>query len=192
MKFKDLIEQFKDIGKLSDEELKKGHRLDKVAKDNFKEVDGSVFYNAIRKIRINDMARGDEAKGLDTLTIYDKSDYKKMKCYFGKNNSSGYCLKDKSELVSVFSSKGSSGSAIVQDAIRNGAKHLDCYAIYKNGKLSGDLYALYSRNGFKVDTSLNTGELGKPYSIQKGISRYVNDDEEVELDNPQVVIFMKI
>ena len=190
MTFREIFEAFKDMGKLSDEELQKGQRLEK-GKDNFSSTTGTIFHKAVTKIKSNDIGRGDKAKGLDTLTVYKRNEYNKMRCYLGDNNSSGYCIKGK-DLVSVFSSQNSSGSAIVQNAIKNGARKLDCFATLENGKLSGDLYSLYSRNGFKVDKSLTTGELGVAYTIQNGISRFVNSKEEVEIDNPQVVIFMKI
>ena len=189
--FKEYIEEtFKDMGKLSDEELKKGKRLDKTAKDNFKKVDARVFYEAISKIKANDIAKKDKAKGLETLTVYSPKEYKDMDCYLGKNNSSGYALHHE-ELVSVFSTQGSSGSAIVQDAIRNGAKRLDCFATRINGKISGQLYSLYSRNGFKIDTSMNSGKPGEAYTIIKGVSDYVDDNEKVHPDDERVVIFMK-
>ncbi len=191
MRFKEIFEAFKDMGNLSDLELRKGKALDKTKEENFSQVSGRVFYKVISKIRSNDIARGDEAKGLETLTVYSVSDYNQMNCFLGRNNSSGYCVKQ-SELVSVFSSQKSSGSAIVQDAIKNGAKNLDCFALMSNGKISGNLYSLYLRNGFKIDKSLNTGKLGVPYTIQNGISRFVNSDEEVEINNPAVVVFMKL
>ena len=189
--FRDYLEEtFKDMGKLSPDELKKGQRLDKTNKDNFTEVPGRVFYEAISKIKENDIAKKDKAKGLDTLTVYSPNEYKKMKCYLGKNNSSGYALHG-DELVSVFSTQGSSGSAIVQDAIRNGAKRLDCFATRTNGKISGQLYSLYSRNGFKINTSMNSGKPGEPYAIVRGISDYVDENEKVHPDDERVVIFMK-
>ena len=181
----DLDETFKEIGKLDPEQLKKGQRLE--GGKNFKEVDS--FYQIISRIKKNDLA-SDTPKGLDSLTVYSKADYRKMRCFIGHNNSSGYCIKG-TELVSVFSSQGSSGSAIVRSAIRNGARHLDCYATYENGKLSGDLYSLYRRNGFKLDKKTD-GVLGEPYTVQDGISRFVNSKGEVELDNPNVVIYMKV
>ena len=95
-------------------------------------------------------------------------------------------------MVSVFSSQGSSGDAIVQHAIKNGASHLDCYAIRdKQGNISGPLYKLYSRNGFKLDTSMNEGTKGQPYAIVNGVSDYVDENEKVQPDNENVVIFMK-
>ena len=187
------LEAFKDLGKLSPDELKKGQKLDPEDKWNFKQVSGRVFHQAITKIRQNDIARGDKSKGLNTLTIYSVSDYKKMDCYLGKNNSSGYCIAHGDELVSVFSSQGSSGHALMKSAISNGAKRLDCFAIRnpKTGNISGDLYKLYKKYGFKIDKSMNEGEPGEPYSIVNGISSYVDDNGNVHPDDPRVVIFMK-
>ena len=193
IKIRDIIQElFKDMGRLTDKELQKGKSIGKLSTDRFNEVSGRVFYKIISKIKTNDLAKGDDAKGLDTLSVYSVNEYNKMSCYIGDNNSSGYALSDKNtELVSVFSSQQSSGSAIVQDAIRNGAKHLDCFATRERGKITGQLYSLYSRNGFKIDTSMNSGKVGEPYTIVKGVSDFVNDDGEVEPNNPNVVVFMK-
>lgn len=185
-------EAFKDIGKVSPEELSKGYKLISTDSDNFNEVPARLFYNSITQIKHNDLSRGENGKGLDTLTVYNVSEYNKMRCFIGKNNSSGYALHH-DELVSVFSSQHSSGEAIVKDAIMNGAKHLDCFATReKDGAISGGLFSLYSKCGFKIDKSLTTGVEGEPYSIQNGVSSYVNDDGVVEPNNPSVVIFMKI
>ena len=189
-----ILEAFKDIGKLSPEQLMKGQKLKAFEAGNFKEVTGRVFYQAISQIRKNDIERlnkGLPSKGLKTLSVYGAGDYKKMKCYLGKNNSSGYCIAHGNELVSVFSSQKSSADAIMVDAIKNGAKRLDCFAFRHNGKISGPLYKLYTKYGFKVDKSKTEGKLNEPYSIIKGVSSFVNDEGEVEPDNPQVVIFMK-
>lgn len=186
-----LSEDFKDIGKLSPEELKRGQKLSP-GEDNFKQVDARLFYKAVTRIRDNDIARGDAARGLDTLTIYKPNEYADMACYLGNNNSSGYALHG-DELVSVFSTQGSSGNAIVADAIKNGARRLDCFATRnKDGSIEGALYTLYSRHGFKIDKSMNSGEPGEPYSIQNGVSSFVDDDGNVHHDDPRVVIFMKL
>jgi hypothetical protein len=188
-----LLEAFKDIGKLSPDELKKGQYLNPNHDGNFVKVDGRVFFNAIRQIKHNDIERsntGLPSKGLATLSFYNAGEYAKMKCYLGKNNSSGYCI-DNGTLVSVFSSQKSSGDAIMVDAIKNGAKKLDCYVTHRNGKFEGPLYKLYTRHGFKVDTSFNTGKPGKPYTVTNGMSLYVNAQGKVEPDNPKVVVFMK-
>jgi len=189
-----ILETFKEMGKLSKDQLQKGQYLNPDIDDNFKMVTGRLFYNAISKIKQNDISklnRGLPSKGLKTLSVYNAGEYNKMKCYLGKNNSSGYCIANGGELVSVFSSQKSSGDAIMKDAIKNGAKHLDCFAFRRNGKISGPLYKLYSIYGFVIDKSLNTGKESEPYSIINGISSFVNDKDEVETENPQVVIFMK-
>lgn len=93
-----------------------------------------------------------------------------MKCYIGINNSSGYALHH-DELVSVFSSQKSSGSAIVQDAIKMGLNDLIVLQLENQMvKYQGYLYTLYSRNGFKIDTNMNVGKDGEPYSIKNGVS----------------------
>jgi len=179
---------------LSATQLKKGQFLDPMVEGNFVKVDGRVFYKAIKQIRYNDMERSNAGlpfKGLGTLSTYNAGEYSKMKCYLGKNNSSGYCIKGGGDLVSVFSSQKSSADAIMVDAVKNGAKTLDCYAIHNNGKISGPLYNLYSKYGFKIDKSMNDGKPGEPYTITKGISLFVNDKGVVEPDNPSVVVFMK-
>ena len=186
-----LLEKFNDLGKLSDDELKKGQNL-KGDADDFTLVTSRVFHQAISKIRQNDIAKGyGKSKGLDSLSIYSPSEYSKMKCYLGKNNSSGYAIKGK-DLVSVFSTEGKSASSIMKNALANGAKTLDCFAKRdKNGKISGNLYGLYSHFGWKIDTSMNSGKKGEAYTIINGVSDYVNDNGKVEPDNENVVIFMK-
>jgi hypothetical protein len=188
-----VTEDFKDIGKLSPEKLTRGQYLNPNDKDNFVRVSGRVFYMAIKKIKENDIARkntGLPSKGLETLSFYNAGEYDSMKCFLGRNNSSGYAIED-GTLKSVFSSQKSSGDAIMVDAIKNGAKKLDCYVFRYNGVLTGPLYKLYTKHGFRVDTSFNTGKPGRPYTVVNGVSDYVNAKGQVEPENPKVVIFMK-
>jgi len=184
-----LLEDYSDLGKLPAEKLKRGFRLMPEDPDNFVLVDGRVFHKAVSRIRVNDIARGDRAKGLDTLTIYPPNDYKKMECYLGKNNSSGYCIAHGDELVSVFSTQGSSAKALLKDAIKHNAKRLDCFALRIDGKIKGMLYDIYSSVGFKIDKHKNEGTPGEPYAIIGGISDYVEHDK-VHPEDERVVIFM--
>lgn len=189
-----ILDAFKDIGKLSPEQLMKGQKLKPSDVDNFREVVGRVFHQAITQIRKNDIERlnkGLPFKGLKSLSVYGVKEYKQMKCFLGKNNSSGYCLAHNDELVSVFSSQKSSAKAIMKDAVERGAKRLDCYALREEGKISGPLYKLYTKYGFKIDKSMNIGKVGEPYAVINGISDFVTDNGIVQPDNPQVVIFMK-
>jgi hypothetical protein len=188
-------EAFSDLGRLSPEQLRKGYRLNPSDQDNFKQVEGRVFHNVLNAIMKNDFTRGEKSKKLkENLTLYSVKDYLQMKCFLGKNNSSGFCIKDGDELVSVFSSLDSSGNAAVKKAIEEGAKRLDCFATQdENGNILNDgLYKLYSRHGFKIDTALNIGQPNEPYSIQNGISYFVDDDGNVDPTNSTVVIFMKL
>ena len=193
------VEKYSDLGKLSPEQLRKGQRLDPRDVDNFKQVTGRVFHQALNNITKNDEFR----RTLDpihfkniknNLTVYPLTDYLKMKCFLGKNNSSGFCIKDGDELVSVFSSQESSGNAVVQEAIKQGVTRLDCFAKQdQHGNIKNEgLYKLYSRNGFIIDDNLNSGEPGQPYSIQNGISYFVDDNGNVDPQNENVVIFMKL
>ena len=185
-----LAEAFKDLGKLTSDQLKKGQKIAPGAADNFQQVTGRVFYTVLTEMIKRDVLRGKLAKGLKDLSTYKIAEYDKMKCFIGINNSSGFALK-KGDLVSVFSTQGSSGNAIVAEAVKQGAKTLDCFAtISTDGTMTGALYSLYTKHGFKIDTSLTTGDGSKPYDIVKGVSYYtdgVTDDKE----NPNVVIFMK-
>ena len=188
-----ILDAFKDMGKLSPLELMKGQYLNP-DDDNFKQVTGRVFYQSINQIRQNDIDkidRGLKPKGLKTLSIYKVNDYNNMKCYLGQNNSSGYCIAHNDEIVSVFSSQKSSIAAIMKDSIKNGARRLDCYAIRNGNKISGKLFKIYSKYGFKIDKTMNSGKQGEIYAIINGVSDFVNDKGEVEPDNPEVVIFMK-
>jgi len=169
-----------------------GHRLSQFNHGNFQKVSGRLFAQAVSRITQNDLARGDAAKGLDTLHVYSVTEYNSMKCFIGKNNSSGYAIAHGNELVSVFSSQGSTGSAIMKDAIQNGVTRLDCFAIRnKDGSIEGGSHTLYSRHGFSIDVGMNSGEPGQAYAIQNGVSDYVDDSGNVHPDDPRVVIFMK-
>ena len=69
-----------------------------------------------------------------------------MSKFLTPSHGAGFALKHGDELVSVFNTgkdgKGL-GNTLVNQAVENGAKRLDCYDI------NGGLPRLYSRNGFK-------------------------------------------
>lgn len=78
------------------------------------------------------------------LTSYTANEYKAagVKLKLHESGNGGYGLKG-DELISVFSLPGAHlGNRIVQDAVANGAKRLDC--------LGKRLVLLYRQNGFKV------------------------------------------
>jgi len=191
--FASLDEAYSDLGKLSPEQLRKGQRLSPSV-DNFKQVDARIFHSAIRHITANDIAKANKglpSKGLHTLSVYTVKQYQDMRCFLGINNSSGFAIHG-DELVSVFSTGGASGNALMMAAIANGARRLDCFAIRDaQGTISGPLFRLYSSHGFHIDTDMNAGIPGEPYAIQQGVSDYVDDAGQVHPDDPRVIIFMR-
>jgi hypothetical protein len=189
----DLDEAFNDLGKNDPADLVKGQPLDPKKDDNFHKVDARTFYRVVSRLRANDFARLNAnlpSKGLHTLEAYPPQEYASMHCYIGKNNSSGFAIKD-GNLVSVFSTQRSSGDAIVAAAVQFGAKTLDCFATRAGGSITGPLFRLYMRHGFHIDQQMNSGTPGEPYAIVNGVSSFVNDQEQVEPENPSVVVFMR-
>lgn len=195
-------EKYSDMGKLSPEQLKISRRLGSGDAEKFQPVDGRVFFKVINAYMNADTQRENSVHNehqwfkniKNNITIYPLVEYQKMKCFIGPNNTSGYCIKDGDELVSVFSAIESSGNALVQSAIKNGARRLDCFA-EQDGHgniLDTKLYKLYSRSGFKIDRSLNDGNVGEPYSIQNGVSYFVDESGNVDPTNKNVVVFMKL
>lgn len=189
----EIDEAFIDLGRNDPATLIKGQPLDPQEEENFHRVDARTFHRVISHLLKNDFARLNAnlpSKGLHTLDVYPVGDYAKANCFIGKNNSSGFAIKD-GNLISVFSTQRSSGDAIVASAVKNGAKRLDCFAIRQNGKITGPLYRLYARHGFVVDSDMNQGNPGEAYATVAGVSDFVNDAGEVEPQNPAVVVFMK-
>ena len=193
-------EAFSDIGKLSPEQLKISRKLTPEDSEKFKKVDWRSFYKIINAYMESDTKRADPEhrehewfKDIkNNITIYDPEEYAEMKCFIGPNNTSGYCIKKGDELVSVFSGIESSGDAAVKSAIKNGARHLDCFA-----EQDGDgniipkkLFKLYSRNGFVIDKDKNDDKM--PYPVFNGISYYVDEDGNIDRNAKTVVVYMKL
>ena len=190
MKILNILEKYSDLGKLSPEQLTKGQPLHAADSNNFKQVSGRMFNQIVTRLGKFDGLR-ESPKGLHTLSVYSVEEYNKMQCFIGNNNTSGYAIKDGDELISVFSTAGRSGKAIMADAVKRGVSRLDCFARRDaNGNIVGPLVDLYSLYGFKIDTSMNQGNPDEPYAIVNGVSSFVNDSGQVEPDNPNVVVFM--
>ena len=66
----------------------------------------------------------------------------------------GYAVSENGELTSVFSCIKGKGDIIMQDAIKNGAKHLDCF--------DGYLPSFYQRHGFKETRREQNWTAGQP------------------------------
>lgn len=79
-----------------------------------------------------------------SLHLHTISEYRCMKCFFDDPDEqadwAGFAIHEEGELVNLFSIRSGNGDRLVQEAIRLGATHLDCY--------EGPLSDLYRRNGF--------------------------------------------
>ena len=73
--------------------------------------------------------------------VYLLRDYKKMKCYLSHDRKSGYCIKDDSEIVCLFSLIKGRGKQLLNCAINCGGAKLDCF--------DGYLTDFYKSSGFK-------------------------------------------
>jgi hypothetical protein len=68
------------------------------------------------------------------------ADWNGARFFLSPSNRSGYCVKRDGELVLVHSLDKGKGNALVVDAVKNGARFLDCF--------DGYLPTLYGRHGF--------------------------------------------
>lgn len=79
-------------------------------------------------------------------SVYSPEELSQMQLYMVNGANAGYALKNGDELVNVFNNGGMAtfgrGQEIVADAVRRGARRLDCF--------DGDLVRFYEQNGFRV------------------------------------------
>lgn len=141
---------------------------------DFSKAASEEFVSAIEQAKSS--SSGAKGSGLKELSVYPVKAYDRGSVYLSSDKKSGYAILNGDELVSVFSTEKGRGNDLMKDAIRNGAKRLDFFADLKNGKPTGALHGLYSKHGFKIDTSLNDdGE----YPIINGISPVEGEDRAV-------------
>lgn len=74
--------------------------------------------------------------------------------YLAGDALSGYVVRPDGELVYVWSRARGRGDALIADAVRNGATHLDCF--------DGYLPTLYARHGFVVTNRESNWTPGGP------------------------------
>lgn len=121
------------------------------------------FLSALRRAE-KDPVKGELIK--ENLTRYTPKKLEAMgvETYLTLDGNAGFGITKDGELINVFSIKRSAGNMLVQTAIQNGAKHLNCY----NGMLS----EFYGRNGFVEYDRQPNSEKGKPdiiYMKLKGV-----------------------
>lgn len=81
------------------------------------------------------------------MDVHTVKEYEGMQLFMTDDGLSGFA-RDADELVSVFSSVKRRSPAIVQQAVAQGAKRLNCYAIPSESHPEGYLPYLYSKGGF--------------------------------------------
>ena len=134
---------------------------------------GQAFYDALASAKQN-------GQNMDGVDLYSAAEYDGMRCYLSADELSGYAIKSDRTLISVFSTVRGRGDELVSSAVKNGATKLDCFvSMSEDGEFSGPLWTLYTRYGFKIDTSINDdGE----YPIVNGVSKVEGE--------PAAVVYM--
>ena len=92
-------------------------------------------------------------------------DMRGTRCYLAYVNGQaacGYAIKDTGELCYVHALIRGCGDALVQDAIANGAKRLDCF--------DGYLVSLYARHGFVETARVPNYTKGDPDVVYMEVS----------------------
>lgn len=103
------------------------------------------------------------------VDVHPVEDYEDCDLYVTENGRTGFALRG-DELISVFSTKGEhGGDAAVAQAVRQGARRLDCFDIH------GRLPAFYARHGFR------------PIARVTWDDEYAPDGWPAELGRPDVV-----
>lgn len=121
-----------------------------------------LFHNAL----VNAKHNGRNMEGVD---VYPISKYDDMLCYLSDDGRSGYAIKSDSTLVSVFSTVRGRGDDLISHAVYNGASKLDCFvSVSSDGGFYGPLWKLYTRHGFRLDTSIN---IDGQYPVTNGVSK---------------------
>jgi len=112
------------------------------------------------------------------VTSYTEKEYKEMgaKVFLSADGKSGYALTKEKDLILVFSHPGAKqGKLAIMDAIKNGAKTLDCFDAKQF-----NLPTLYGKFGFKE------------YKRLKWNTKYTPDGWDYKkYDNPDVVMMRK-
>lgn len=131
---------------------------------------------AFRRIVV--MTRKSHLRFAENLTLHTTDEYSLYRCYTVSNASAGYAIKGDGELINVFNNTGIKGfgDILVQSAIANGAKYLDC--------LDGKLTEFYASHGFVEYRREKNWTEGQPDVVwmryvapQKFLTLYINGSE---------------
>lgn len=144
--------------------MPEGKKRCRVIKLDHTAANAQTFHDAIDRLKQSNPY----SKAVD---VHEVDEYRDWDLYLSENGRAGFAIKDGDELVSVFSYRGEgAGDSMVQSAVDNGARRLDCYDIHEG------LPSLYGRHGFK------------PIARVKFDRRYADKDWNYQLfDEPDVV-----
>lgn len=128
-----------------------------------------TFRNAIAQLKVSNPYA-------QAVYVHDADDYVKDDLYLTEDGQAGFAIAEGDELVSVFSYKGKgAGHSIVQSAVDQGARRLDCYDI------DHGLPNLYEAHGFKqiarvkfkdeaADDDWNYNFMGRPDVVAMAVT----------------------
>nr|DAN37755.1 MAG TPA: hypothetical protein [Caudoviricetes sp.] len=128
---------------------------------------------------ISNFRAANEINGKKAAQVYEYSpeEYKQMKLYTAENGKSGFALKSDGDIVSVFSVEKGSLAGMMNLAIQNGGKKLDCFDTF--------LPKIYKKFGFEEVNRVKWNEEYKPKDWDKDFFKQYNNGE------PDVV-YMKL
>lgn len=106
---------------------------------DFHQVRPGQFAEATESLRLESPLHAENVDPCGDIAAYDG-----IRCFMSPL--SGYAITADGELKFVWSVGRGQGDSIVADAVRRGAKHLNCF--------DGHLSALYARHGFAVTERL--------------------------------------
>jgi len=159
--------------------------------DYFKGIlkDGGFAVNSYKELKKNDDGSVKEflehfkssnkanSKASAQVYQYPDEDYKKMRLFVAENGKSGFALKEDGDIVSVFSQERKATGGMLELAIAQGGKKLDCFDTF--------LPKIYAKHGLKEYKRDKWAEEYKPDNWDKEYFKEFNNGE------PDVV-YMKV
>ena len=165
------------VGRANPARIPKGKANPLIFRLDHSERSAQLFYN-----RIADLKRNAEVSA--TVDVHEPEEYLDCDLYLTEDGRAGFAIKNGNELVSVFSYTGErAGDALVEKAVENGARRLDCFDI------KGFLPRLYGRHGFQpvarvrwndeyAPDDWDYGRLGRPDVVAMAVTDHAPERVE--------------
>ena len=120
---------------------------------------------------ISKFRAANEFNGKKAAQVYEylPEEYKQMKLFTAENGKSGFALKPDGDIVSVFSAEKGSTTGLMNLAIQNGGKKLDCFDTF--------LPKIYKKFGFVEVDRVKWNEEYKPTNWDKEFFKQYNNGE---------------